>query len=229
MGGTRQVTRFRTVSAQFLNPQRLGPPLFSPPALFSPPREKKNQEVPSCGDTASGLSPLHQHRGELRSWGTGTGPCHPQPGDITKRAPRAPCRARAGEVTATPRLPRHTAGMCEARRDLGRWEGGVAAPSLSPKIREAAAEVGAPAPSPGRAAGSYRSMMSAMVQANIRSPSGICRATGKEKKHQQGSAPGRISPLWAPQKKQRNWAKGRWRGTDPRGPAPTLSSLLAPF
>lgn len=38
----------------------------------------------------------------------------------------------------------HTAGMCEARRDLGRWEGGVAAPSLSPKIREAAAEVGAP-------------------------------------------------------------------------------------
>lgn len=126
MGGTRQVTRFRTVSAQFLNPQRLGPPLFSPPALFSPPREKKNQEVPSCGDTASGLSPLHQHRGELRSWGTGTGPCHPQPGDVTKRAPRAPCRARAGEVTATPRLPRHTAGMCEARRDLGAqggWRG----------------------------------------------------------------------------------------------------------
>lgn len=31
---------------------------------------------------------------------------------------------------------------------------------------------------------SYRSMMSAMVQANMRSPSGICRATGKEKQPQ---------------------------------------------
>lgn len=45
-----------------------------------------------------------------------------------------------------------------------------------------------PIPSPGSAAkqgsvekpSSYRSTMSAMVQANMRSPSGICRATGKK-------------------------------------------------
>lgn len=47
--------------------------------------------------------------------------------------------------------------------------------------------VAAPIPSPGPGAkrgsveklSSYRSTMSAMVQANMRSPSGICRATGK--------------------------------------------------
>lgn len=44
-----------------------------------------------------------------------------------------------------------------------------------------------PSPAPGAERGSaekpssYRSTMSAMVQANMRSPSGICRATGKEK------------------------------------------------
>lgn len=52
------------------------------------------------------------------------------------------------------------------------------------KPSPAAAPIPLPAPEPRREKPwSYRSMMSAMVQANMRSPSGICRATGKRNSH----------------------------------------------
>lgn len=94
-------------------------------------------------------------------------------------------------------------GCVKPEGTSGRREGGVAAPSLSPKIWEAAVELGAPAPSPGRAAGSYRSMMSAMVQANIRSPSGICRATGKEKTPAGISPRQDLTPVGSPKKTEK--------------------------